>query len=332
MGLCPQWGLALQDTGPDHWGQCWGRKCPSSRLRIAVVLWHLLHFTPFAYPPNPDAWKHLQKSGKPSSDVNCNFILTYISEFVPCPAPPPPPASDQSRPPCDLYVALFGLDLWPSDAPDLEHWLRWSLQASTTPVYTMAHGSIWSHFYPWRWNLGPNYSGVNRIALSWVVGARVVCWLLWRVLRFYLVHNLTKFYCLSWTLRIKVNNKVHEAFFCRFLRCYSHMPPAFLTEGVDPISDASGVTAWLVFGLFLTWTYGREFGWTLGVGDGQGGLACCNSWGRKESDTTERRNWTECGLVWNIRIQQFNSLFVVLLTLYYQLLLCSWSQERLYVV
>ena len=38
---------------------------------------------------------------------------------------------------------------------------------------------------------------------------------------------------------------------------------------------------------------GREFEWTPGVGDGQGGLACCNSWGRKESDTTERLNWTE---------------------------------------
>ena len=38
---------------------------------------------------------------------------------------------------------------------------------------------------------------------------------------------------------------------------------------------------------------GHEFGWTPGVGDGQGGLACCNSWGRKESDTTERLNWTE---------------------------------------
>ena len=38
---------------------------------------------------------------------------------------------------------------------------------------------------------------------------------------------------------------------------------------------------------------GREFEWTPGVGDGQGVLACCNSWGRKESDTTERRNWTE---------------------------------------
>ena len=38
---------------------------------------------------------------------------------------------------------------------------------------------------------------------------------------------------------------------------------------------------------------GREFAWTPGVGDGQGGLVCCNSWGRKESDTTERLNWTE---------------------------------------
>ena len=36
---------------------------------------------------------------------------------------------------------------------------------------------------------------------------------------------------------------------------------------------------------------GRESEWTPGVGDGQGGLACCNSWGRKESDTTEQLNW-----------------------------------------
>ena len=38
---------------------------------------------------------------------------------------------------------------------------------------------------------------------------------------------------------------------------------------------------------------GHEFEWTPGVGDGQGGLACCDSWGRKESDTTEGLNWTE---------------------------------------
>ena len=35
---------------------------------------------------------------------------------------------------------------------------------------------------------------------------------------------------------------------------------------------------------------GHGFGWTPGVGDGQGGLAHCSSWGHKESDTTERLN------------------------------------------
>ena len=38
---------------------------------------------------------------------------------------------------------------------------------------------------------------------------------------------------------------------------------------------------------------GHGFGWTPGVGGGQGGLACCNSWGRQELDTTEQLNWTE---------------------------------------
>ena len=41
------------------------------------------------------------------------------------------------------------------------------------------------------------------------------------------------------------------------------------------------------------WLDGPEFEWTPGVGDGQGGLECCNSWGRKESDTTEQLTWTE---------------------------------------
>ena len=38
--------------------------------------------------------------------------------------------------------------------------------------------------------------------------------------------------------------------------------------------------------------HGHGFGWTLGVGDGQGGLPCCDSWGHKESNTTERLNCT----------------------------------------
>ena len=41
------------------------------------------------------------------------------------------------------------------------------------------------------------------------------------------------------------------------------------------------------------WLNGHGFGWTLGVGDGQAGLVCSGSWGRKESDTTKRLNWNE---------------------------------------
>ena len=41
------------------------------------------------------------------------------------------------------------------------------------------------------------------------------------------------------------------------------------------------------------WLNGHEFEWTLGAGDGQGGLACCSPWGHKESDTIEQLNWTE---------------------------------------
>ena len=41
------------------------------------------------------------------------------------------------------------------------------------------------------------------------------------------------------------------------------------------------------------WLDGSESEWTPGVGDGQGGLACCDSWGCKESDTTEWLNWTD---------------------------------------
>jgi len=62
------------------------------------------------------------------------------------------------------------------------------------------------------------------------------------------------------------------------------------------------------------WHNGHGFGWTLEFGDGQGGLACCGSWGCKELDTTEWLNWTELNwvkpifqeflsIVYNIRIK-----------------------------
>ena len=45
------------------------------------------------------------------------------------------------------------------------------------------------------------------------------------------------------------------------------------------------------------WLDGRESKWTPGVDDGQGGLECCDSWGRKESDTTEWLIWFD--LIWS---------------------------------
>ena len=47
----------------------------------------------------------------------------------------------------------------------------------------------------------------------------------------------------------------------------------------------------------MRWLDGHESEWTPGVGDGQGGLACCDSWGCKESDMTELLNWTELNWV-----------------------------------
>ena len=56
---------------------------------------------------------------------------------------------------------------------------------------------------------------------------------------------------------------------------------------------------------------GHEFGWTPGVGDGQGILVCCNSWGRKELDTTEWLNCTESLKISELGfIQRFENLWI----------------------
>ena len=52
---------------------------------------------------------------------------------------------------------------------------------------------------------------------------------------------------------------------------------------------------------------GHGFGWTPGVGDGQGGLACCGSWGGKELDATEWLTWTElnCALLIGLSVDRW---------------------------
>ena len=70
------------------------------------------------------------------------------------------------------------------------------------------------------------------------------------------------------------------------------------------------------------WLDGRESEWSPGVGDGQGGLVCCDSWGRKESDMTERLNWTELKISFrssNILSQGAFLLFLLFLFLIFSL-------------
>ena len=55
------------------------------------------------------------------------------------------------------------------------------------------------------------------------------------------------------------------------------------------------------------WLDRHEFEWTPGVGDGQRGLACCDSWGHKELDTIEQLNWTELN---------YNFLFLIHITIF----------------
>ena len=78
------------------------------------------------------------------------------------------------------------------------------------------------------------------------------------------------------------------------------------------------------------WFDGCESKWTPGVGDGQGGLVCCDSWGRKESDTTERLNWTELKLEHEGSYLEYDSIFLFLNgRTYSNCLVQSWKKWML---
>ena len=66
--------------------------------------------------------------------------------------------------------------------------------------------------------------------------------------------------------------------------------------GKDWVQEQKGTTEDKMLG-WHHWLDGHGFAWTPGVDDGQGGLACCGSWGLKEMDTTEWLNWTEVVVV-----------------------------------
>ena len=72
--------------------------------------------------------------------------------------------------------------------------------------------------------------------------------------------------------------------------------------GKDWRKEEKGITEEEMVG-WHHWLNGHEFEQAPGVGDGQGGLACCSPWGHKESDMTEGLNWTELkNLAWRFRL------------------------------
>ena len=90
------------------------------------------------------------------------------------------------------------------------------------------------------------------------------------------------------------------------------------------------------------WLNGHDFEQAPGVRDGQGSLACCSPWGRKESDRTEQLNWTERTLMhmqwevlestfhWVVRAKKFACGCGASTTSPVWFLLCSWTHPSLH--
>ena len=71
------------------------------------------------------------------------------------------------------------------------------------------------------------------------------------------------------------------------------------------------------------WLDARDSEWTPGVGDWQESLACCDSWGWKESDMTEQLNWIELGEIFLHKLFSFVWFYTLQLKMF-----LSWPMER----
>ena len=87
-----------------------------------------------------------------------------------------------------------------------------------------------------------------------------------------------------------------------------------LVVGKDWWQEEKGMTEDKMVG-WHHWLNQHEFGQTPGVGEGQGGLVCCGSWGRKELDMTERLNWTD----WRLNLPLGKSSFILAYTVFKKL-------------
>ena len=85
--------------------------------------------------------------------------------------------------------------------------------------------------------------------------------------------------------------KLKLQYFCHFMQRVDSLSKTLMLGGLGGEVEKQTIDDEMA--VWHHWLVGGESKWTPGVGDGQGGLACCDSWCCKESDTTERLNWTE---------------------------------------
>ena len=97
----------------------------------------------------------------------------------------------------------------------------------------------------------------------------------------------------GWMLKLKLQYFGEELTHWKRLWCW---------EGLGAGREGDDMAGW------HHWLNGCESEWTPGVGDGQGGLVCFSSWGRKELDTTEWLNWTDNMCNKMIKIKKLTSL------------------------
>ena len=101
-----------------------------------------------------------------------------------------------------------------------------------------------------------------------------------------LVHSKgNQFWMFIWRTDVEVEIPVLLVTWCEELT-HLKRPGCWERLKAGGEGDDKGWDGWMASP--TRWT---NFEWTPGVDDGQGGLACCNSWGLKELDTTERLNW-----------------------------------------
>ena len=95
-----------------------------------------------------------------------------------------------------------------------------------------------------------------------------------------------------WRIRLNERSQTQKDKYCMILHIWGADSLEKTDAGRDWGQEEKGTTEDEMAG-WHHWLDGRESQWTPGVGDGQGGLACHNSWGREESDMTDRLIWSD---------------------------------------